>query len=257
MRTEFLVIRTIVKRNVSVPYDSSLATCHNTPHGRDQPIEFYRLAVELVASRGECLFTLAGKRMCGQSDDGDAAGLRIALESPRGFPAIDNRHFEVHKDDIRPLERRQLAPLLAVLRRQHLEIAEQLKPHLEHIDVVLVVFDVKHFGHDADSMPPLTAARVSASRRMRSTRSAGRKVSLTSTDWTPEFNSSRSSASRSSAVITMTGMSRQSGSFCKVATTWKPFISGIIRSSRIKSGLPCWRRSSASLPFAASCTIHC
>src|SRR6516162_1487688 len=51
-------------------------------------------------------------------------------------------------------------------------------------------------------------------------------------------------------------MSRQPGSFCKVATTWKPSISGIIRSSRIKPGLPWWRLASASLPFAASWTIH-
>src|SRR5262249_35298846 len=107
------------------------------------------------------------------------------------------------------LDRRHLAALLAVLRSQQLEIAEQLKPHLEHIDVVLVVFDLKHFGHDADSMPLATAARVTTSRRMRSTRSPGRNVSLTSTDWTPQFNRSRALASRSSAVITMTGMSRQ------------------------------------------------
>src|SRR5262249_31383996 len=158
--------------------------------------------------------------------------------------------------DVRPLGSRHLAALLAVLCRQHLEIAEQLEPHLEHVDVVVVVFDVKHFGHEAGSVPLLTAVRVWASRRMRSTRSAGCEVSLTSTDWTREFNRSWSLAWRSSAVITMTGMSRQPDSFCKVATTWKPSISGIIRSSRIKSGLLCWRRSSASLPFAASCTTH-
>jgi hypothetical protein len=77
---------------------------------------------------------------------------RIALESPRGFPAVDDGHFEVHQDDVRLLGSRHLAPFLAVLRRQNLEIAQQLEPHLEHIDVVVVVFDVKHFGHDAASM---------------------------------------------------------------------------------------------------------
>jgi hypothetical protein len=35
----------------------------------------------------------------------------------------------------------------------------------------------------------------------------------------------------------MTGMSRHLVSFCKAATTAKPSISGIIRSSRIASGL--------------------
>src|SRR6266567_1714958 len=195
--------------------------------------------------------------MCGEGNDGDVAGLRIALEPPGGFPAVDHRHFEVHQDDIGALADRHCAALLAVLRRHHLEIAEQLEPHLEHEDVVVVVFNVKHFGHDAASIPLMPSGFLCTSRRMRSTRSAGRNLSLTSTNWTPAFNRSRSFASRSSEVITMTGMSRLAGSFCKAATTAKPSISGIIRSSRITSGLPCWRRSNASRPFAASRTAHC
>jgi len=46
----------------------------------------------------------------------------------------------------------QLAALLAVLRRQNLEIADPLKAHLEHVAVVVVVFDVEHFGHIAVSV---------------------------------------------------------------------------------------------------------
>src|SRR5262249_61103910 len=103
---------------------------------------------------------------------------------------------------------------LAALLREHLEVAEHLEPHLEHINVVVVVFDVKHFGHGATSIRLLTAGFLCTSRRMRSTRSAGRNLSLTSTNCTPAFNRSRSLASRSSEVITMTGMSRQAGSFC-------------------------------------------
>src|SRR6266513_157402 len=97
------------------------------------------------------------------------------------------------------------AALLATLRRQHLEIAEQLEPHLEHIDVVVVIFDVKHFGHDAASISLRTGGLLCTSRRMRSTRSAGWNLSLTSTSCTPAFNRSRSCASRSRAVMTMTG----------------------------------------------------
>jgi hypothetical protein len=37
--------------------------------------------------------------------------------------------------------------------RENLEIADPLKPHLEHVEVVVVVFDVEHFGHDADPIP--------------------------------------------------------------------------------------------------------
>src|SRR5262245_2754710 len=115
--------------------------------------------------------------MRGQRDDGDVAGLRIALKPPRGFPAIDDRHFQVHQDDIRALANRHGAALLAILGREHLEIAKQLEPHLEHKDVVVVVFDVKYFGHDAASIPLLTAGFVCTSRRIRSTSSAGRNVS--------------------------------------------------------------------------------
>src|SRR5262245_39718150 len=194
--------------------------------------------------------------MRGQRDDGDVAGLRTALEPPRGLPAIDHGHFEVHQDDIGALGSGHLAAFLAILRREHLEIAEQLEPHLEHEDVVVVVFDVKHFGHDAASISLLTAGLLCTSRRMRSTRSTGLNLSLTSTDWTPEFSRSRSFASRSRAVMTMTGMSCQAASFCKAATTAKPSISGIIRSSRITSGLFSWIRFSATRPFSASRTVH-
>src|SRR5262249_8651487 len=157
--------------------------------------------------------------MRGQRDDGDVASLRIALEPSRGFPAIDDGHFEVHQNDIRALANRHRAALLPVLRSQHLEIAKQLEPHLEHKHIVVVVFDVKYFGHDAASIPLLIAGFLSTSRRTRSTRSAGRNLSLTSTDCTPEFNRSRSLASRSRAVMTMTGMSCQPASFCNAATT--------------------------------------
>src|SRR5262249_29897550 len=180
-------------------WSAQFAVSKNAPNGCDQPIEFDRFGVELVAPRRE--------RMGGQRDDRDVAGLWIALEPSRGFPTIDDRHFEVHQDDIWALANRHGAALLAVLRRQHLEIAKQLEPHLEHKDVVVVVFDVKYFGHDAASIPLLTAGFVCTSRRMCSTRSAGRNLSLTSTDCTPEFNRSRSFALRSRAVMTMTGMS--------------------------------------------------
>src|SRR6266498_4768864 len=104
------------------------------------------------------------------------------------------------QDDIGALAERHCAALLAILRRQHLEIAEKLEPHLEHEDVVVVVFDVKHFVHDAASISLLTAGLLCTSRRMRSTRSAGRNLSLTSTNCTPAFNLARSLASRSSEV---------------------------------------------------------
>src|SRR5262245_16930740 len=236
---------------------ASLVICEQPPQRRDQPLELDRLGVELVAAGGERLFAGARERMRRERDDRDVARLRVLLQSPRRLPAVDHRHFEIHQDNVGALGERHGAALLAVLRRQNLEVVQQLEPHLEHIDVVVVVLDVEHFGHDAASIPLLTKGLLCTSRRMRSTRSAGRKVSLTSTDCTPEFNRSRSLASRSRAVMTMTGMSRQRGSFCSAATTAKPSISGIIRSSRITSGLSACSRVSASRPFALSCTTHC
>src|SRR5262249_14953889 len=166
----------------------SFAVGENAPKGCDQPIKFDRLRIKLVAPRRERLFAFTGERVRGEGDDGDVAGLRIALEPSCGLPAVDHGHFEVHQNDIGALAERHCAAFLPILRRQHLEIAEKLEPHLEHEDVVVVVFDVKHFGHDAASIPMLTAGLLCTSRRMRSTRSAGWNLSLTSTECTPEFS---------------------------------------------------------------------
>jgi len=85
--------------------------------------------------------------------------LRVAFQTPGGFPAVNDGHFEVHQDDIRLLGYRQLAPSLAVLGRENLEIPKKLKPHFEHIHVVVIVFDVKHFDH-GDSIPLRLAGSV-------------------------------------------------------------------------------------------------
>jgi hypothetical protein len=50
------------------------------------------------------------------------------------------------------LGRGQPAALFAVLRCEHLEAAAQLEARLEHVQVVVVVFDVEHFGHVAYSV---------------------------------------------------------------------------------------------------------
>jgi hypothetical protein len=60
------------------------------------------------------------------------------------------------------LGRGQPAALLAVLRCENLEAAAQLEARLEHVQVVVVVFDVEHFGHVADSVL-LTAALITPS----------------------------------------------------------------------------------------------
>src|SRR6266487_786210 len=131
----------------------SRASREHPPQRRHQPLEFDRLGIELVAAGAKRLLALARERMGGERDDRDVARLRVVLQSPRRLPAVDHRHFQIHQDDVRALAQRHRAALLAVLRRHNLEIAQQLEPHLEHIDVVVVVLDVEHFGHDAASIP--------------------------------------------------------------------------------------------------------
>src|SRR6516162_5004479 len=135
----------------------SFAAIQYPPNGCEQTIKFNRFGIKLLAPRGNRLVGLAGERMGGQSDDGNVLGLRVAFQTLRGFPAINNGHFEVHQDNIRLFGRRHLAPFLAVRCRENLEIAKKLEPHFEHIDVVVVVFDIKHFDHDADPLPLRTA----------------------------------------------------------------------------------------------------
>src|SRR5258708_6822027 len=123
-----------------------------------QSLEFNRFGIELLAPCGDGLLALALHRMRGYADDWNVPGLRIVLETPHGFPTVVVRHFEVHQDHVRVLARGQPAACLAVLSCENLEAAAQLEARLEHVQVVVVVFDVEHFGHVADSV--LTTALV-------------------------------------------------------------------------------------------------
>ncbi len=53
--------------------------------------------------------------------------MRIAPETSHGFPAVNDRHFEVHQNYVRVLGHSQLAATLAVASRENLETAKQLK----------------------------------------------------------------------------------------------------------------------------------
>jgi hypothetical protein len=48
------------------------------------------------------------------------------------------------RNDVRVLSHGQFAALFAVVRRENLKIADPLEPCLEHVEVVVVVFDVEH-----------------------------------------------------------------------------------------------------------------
>jgi hypothetical protein len=55
--------------------------------------------------------------------------------------------FKIHQNYVRALGHGQFATLLAVLGSKNLEIAKQLKPSLEHVKIVIVVFDIQYFNH--------------------------------------------------------------------------------------------------------------
>src|SRR5215470_18947227 len=80
-----------------------------------QPIKLHRLGIELLTSGGERLLALAGKRMGRQADDRHVARLGLALQAPCRFPAVDDRHLQVHQDKVRPLGSRNLASFFAIL----------------------------------------------------------------------------------------------------------------------------------------------
>jgi len=65
----------------------------HAPNDRDQTFESNRFGIELVASRGNSLLALAVQRIRGHVDDRDVAGLRIVLEGPHGFPAVNDRRL--------------------------------------------------------------------------------------------------------------------------------------------------------------------
>src|SRR5215510_5826008 len=132
---------------------ASLVIGEQPPQRREQPLEFDRLGIELVAPRRKRLFSGARERMRGERDDRDVARLRVGLEPPRRLPAVHPRHFEVHQDDVGTFAQRHRTAPLAIFRGHDLEVVQQFQPHLEHIDVVVVVLDVEHFGHDAASIP--------------------------------------------------------------------------------------------------------
>src|SRR6516225_7158621 len=163
----------------------SFAAIQYPPNGCDQTIKFDRFGIKLLAPRGNRLLAFAGKRMCGQSDDGKVLGLRVVFQTPRGFPAVNNGHFDVHQDNIRLLGRRYLAPFLAVLGRENLEIPKKLKPHFEHIDVVVVVFDIKHFDHDAAPLPLRTAGLLGHLAVISPEQIVTPRVAKSKLDWPP------------------------------------------------------------------------
>ena len=88
-----------------------------------------------------------------ERDDRDGARLRVGLEPARRLPAVDDRKLQVHEDQVRLLLGGHRAAALAVLRHQHLVLVGELEAHLEHVDVVVVVFDVEDPGHDAPDGP--------------------------------------------------------------------------------------------------------
>src|SRR5215471_7790342 len=112
-----------------------------------QPIKLHRLGIETASAFSRSPASAwADRPMTGMSR---VSGL---LFTPCRFPAVDDRHLQVHQDKVRPLGSRNLASFFAILGDQHFELIGELKPHLEHVSVVLVVFDVENTEHRSPSL---------------------------------------------------------------------------------------------------------
>jgi hypothetical protein len=73
--------------------DASLSVRKNAPQRGDQSIKLDRFGVEFLASRGNRLLALARQRMCGQRDDGNVLGLRVAFSDAGRLPSRQQRAF--------------------------------------------------------------------------------------------------------------------------------------------------------------------
>jgi hypothetical protein len=96
---------------------------NEAPNVADQRFELDRFGIELVAARGNGRLALAVQRIRGHAYDRDVAGVRILLEVSHWLPAVNDRHFEVHQNYVGMRRHGQFEALLALLRRENLEIA--------------------------------------------------------------------------------------------------------------------------------------
>src|SRR5580704_2827987 len=195
--------------------------------------------------------------MGGERDDRNMPCLLIALEPAGRFPAVHYRKIEIHQDDVGHFDRRFFAPNRAILGNQNFETVEQFESHLHHVDVVVVVLDIKDLGHEATSGTFCVLRVFATYPRTIATSWAGSNESFNRIPSTPELRRARSAAVRSRDVITMTGIRRHAGRSCSAVMSWNPSISGIMRSSKMISGTSSASRSSATRPFSASLICQC
>src|SRR5271156_2562312 len=223
----------------------------------EQAVEFYGFGLEIVAAGGDRLLAVARHRVRGQRDDRDVAGRGVGLQAPRRLPAVDLQQVQIHQDQVGKLGRRHRDPGGPVRGAEDLVVAEHIEPQGQHVEVILVVFDVEKLAHirPRTHRParPLTSSNSAPTRAISS---AGANAFLERICSTPPLSRRRSSAVRSSAVTTTTGMSRHEAFAWSAATTSNPSISGIIKSSNRMSGTLAFRESRASRPLAASRTTQ-
>src|SRR5215216_2950808 len=93
--------------------------------------------------------------MRGKGNDRDGLGLRRLLELLCSLPAREHRQAQIHQDEIRFLASCRLDALLAVPGHDHL-IAVLREAPAEHVDVVLVIFDVEDLRQMLSPLVPLS-----------------------------------------------------------------------------------------------------
>ena len=115
------------------------------PDLAQQPVRIRPGFISISAHPASIAFSRAPASACADSAITEIARVRGSFFSRRvaSQPSITGRSRSVGIRNPACARGRRGAALFAVLRDQHFELIQQLEPHLEHVDVVVVVFDVE------------------------------------------------------------------------------------------------------------------
>src|SRR5438094_37732 len=130
--------------------------------GADQALELLAHEVRIddglgevvVAADGARLLLVTGHRLRGEGDDAHAVAAVHLADAPGGFPAVHDRHLQVHEDQVGEIGAHGLDRLLAVGGLADVELADLAQTVDEDAAVVLVVLDHQDLlQHRASSLP--------------------------------------------------------------------------------------------------------
>src|SRR5262245_59476507 len=116
-----------------------------------------------IAARRACLALVAAQGVGRDHDDRNGAQRRIGLDAARRLVAVEQRQLDVHEDQVRPLRRRYLHRLFAVLGLDDL-VSGIVPAIVQHASIVLLILGLQDArAHDH----PCCAAACTGSVKMK------------------------------------------------------------------------------------------